>query len=202
MIYQLPDELIRLQRGSDVGPDILVGRDYEEWEVPDDIQSSADPVHYHGYREGKVSHCVDVVAYSFTDDGTPGAIMTFRGSGVCFEKKWWMQGGALSKAASEMEFVARCGQKESGSLPRIEALVGVFRTSEFIFGPNNDMKRQISTVETVYIGFVPPEHLKLRADENHTNAVLMTKEMYAKVPEEEKHWYPTRLLNVLFRTMP
>lgn len=194
-IYLLPHELICAQRRGEALP----GATWGAYDIQDGAPSTVPAEHYHGYRRGKVGACSDIIAWTYNDDGIPAAILTFRKEGVCFEKKWWMQGGAIDAFAPVAEFVARCAKSESGSLPKIEALVGFFRTTEFVPGVE---RRQISTIQSAYIGYVDRSSLRLQADSNHTSAVLMTERMYSELPEAEKHWYPTLLLQILFETMP
>lgn len=194
-IYLLPRDLIVSQREGRSRP----GTTWGEYNIPSDAPNSVALEHYHGYRRGKAPACADIIAWTMNADGVPAAILTFRKEGVCFEKKWWIQGGAVEAFTPISDFVARCAQRESGALPIIEALVGFFRTTEFVEG---EEKRQVSTLQSAHIGYVHPTSLVLKADANHTSAVLMTEEMYTKVPEEEKHWYPTLLMQILFDTMP
>lgn len=195
VIYLLPLELIAAQRKGLELPGSIRG----SYQIPADAPNKVSSEHYHGYRHGKVGACADIITWTLNAVGEPAVILTFRKEGVCFERQWWMQGGAIDAFAPITEFVERCAQNESGSRPSVEALIGFFRTTEFVAG---NEKRQVSTVQPAYIGYVDPNMLKLQADKQHTNAVLMTEKEYAQLPEEEKHWYPSLLIKTLFATMP
>lgn len=191
VIYQLPDELIRWQCTSGT----LVG-DLEKVQIPDQTTETMAAEHYHGYRHVKVGACADVLVWTYSG-GVPAVILTQRKKNSCFGGKWWVQGGAIGKAISCTDFVAQCALKECGSLPKIQALVGIYRTTD----PGAGDQQMVSTIQVAYFGFVEPAKVILSPDEHHAEVALMTKDEYRSLPEEQKHWYPTCLIETLFRTM-
>ena len=118
-----------------------------------------------------------------------------RGARGGFGGKWWMQGGSYHTYRSISDFVLERAEKECGVRPKIQGLIGVFRTcAEDII---------CSTTNVCYVGYVPYEEVvKAQADKDHSDVRLITLCSLDLVPNHEKHWYPMTVFKQALRTMP
>lgn len=105
-----------------------------------------------------------------------------------------MQGGAFHPYRSIVEFLEERAEKECGVRPKIEGLIGVFRTCAEDF--------HASTTQPCYVGSVAYKDLiKAKPDIDHTSWRLLKLEDLQTLPEEEKHWYPMLAFRLALESM-
>lgn len=197
MVELAPKNIMRQREEVRAGSSIYSIDNQEELDVPEDTPRGVDPTTYGAYREGLASACADVVVTTTKPDGTHAVIVIKRGSGKCFEGCWWMQGGAIYKFLSMIDFAAERGKVEGGSEPIIEALLGVYRTAWSQKG-----SEAADTLNVCYVGFVPFGELHLMDDQDHIGVSILTLEDLDELPEDEQHWYPDRVFRLALETMP
>lgn len=150
---------------------------------------------YQGYREGLDSACVDVVLTT-TVPGVGNSVLAIkRKLGTCFGSKWWMMGGALHSYRSIAEFIKERAKQECGVKPRLEGVIGCFRTAA------NDALACTTNICVVGRVSFKAVDQKFKADDAHSACRLLTLEDLKNLPEEEKHWYPTFCFQQALDTM-
>lgn len=94
-----------------------------------------------------------------------------------------MQGGAFHPYRSITDFLAERAEKECGVRPKIEGLIGVFRTCAEDF--------HASTIQPCYVGSIEyADIIKAKPDMDHSSWRLLSLRDLQNLPAEEKHWYP------------
>ncbi len=151
---------------------------------------------YHGYREGLVGACADIVMTTVLPKGLPAVLAIKRGPNACFAGKWWMQGGAVPCYMPLIEFVKMRAEQECGVRPFVEGIIGVFRTAA------DD--KVADTIQTCHVGFVKYEEVaaKFKEDAAHSDRRLLTLgDINIIMPASGMHWYPNLCFRAALRTM-
>lgn len=149
---------------------------------------------YDSYNLGLERACADVVITLRLPDGQ-GAVLASKWSNEKpFGGKWWMQGGAFHPYRSITDFLAERAEKECGVRPKIEGLIGVFRTCAEDF--------HASTIQPCYVGSIEYQDLKkAKPDIDHSSWRLLKLVDLRNLPEEEKHWYPMLTFKLALESM-
>lgn len=169
---------------------------FEEIVVPEGHRAGGvESVYYNGYRQGLDSACDDVVITTWLPVGVSAVLASKRAPGKLFGKKWWMQGGATHSYRPIEDFLGERVKAECGVCPRLEGLIGVYRTcADDALG---------STTNLCYVGYIPYEDLTAAGvDDDHTAFRLLSLRDLGLLPSEEKHWYPMGVFRKAMETMP
>ena len=150
---------------------------------PGSIKRGVEKETYENYNLGLERACADIVITVRLPSGAGAVLASKRINGKPFGGKWWMQGGAFHPYRSIIDFLGERAEKECGVRPKVEGLIGVFRTCA--------EDHSASTIQPCYVGRVSYEGLiKAKPDIDHISWALLKLEDLQTLPEEEKHWYP------------
>lgn len=160
------------------------------------LAGGVSPEIYNGYRKGLESACIDMVITTELSNGVPAVIASKRADNKPFGGTWFMYGGALHSYRSITEFIMGRVLKESGLTPKIEGLIGFFRTCAEDF--------LASTMQLCFVGYVPYYECveQMKSDRDHTECKFFTFEDIVALPISEQHWYPMLVFQQALLTMP
>lgn len=152
---------------------------------------------YDEFSTGSERACADIVVTTHLPDGAPAVLAIKRNKNQPFGGKWWMQGGSYHTYRLISDFVAERAEKECGIRPKIQGIIGVFRTcaDDYV----------CSTTNTCYVGYVRYDAIiKARTDKDHTSWCLFTSDDLASFSIENSnwHWYPLLAFTRALATMP
>lgn len=149
---------------------------------------------YYNYSLGLERACADVVITVRLPNGDDAVLAIKRAIDKPFGGMWWMQGGSFHPYRSIIDFLVERAEKECGVRPKIEALVGVFRTCA--------EDQVCSTIQPCYVGKIDYRELsKIKLDQDHVEWDLLTLNDLEDLPQEEKHWYPMLAFKLAMETM-
>lgn len=155
-----------------------------------------DPSAINETKRVKDLACFDIVPFTRNPQGEPVVLLSLRNREGAFGGKWWMYGGSLGAYADVEESIAKTGQKECGVPVQPEALVGLYRTC----APDKIQ----STLQPCYAGWVSYEVATktMQADKDHKHPKFFTLGELLTIPEDEQHWYPMNVAELVLNNMP
>ena len=152
---------------------------------------------YDGYRNGLEGACADIVITArMPKNGTPVVLASRRAMDKPFGRQWWMQGGAVHSYRSLQEFIIERAEKECGVRPKIEGIIGIFRTCA--------EDKLCSTTQICFVGFAPYEELShVCVDNDHKEWRLIRLDELLELERYDNfHWYPAVTFERALTTMP
>jgi len=149
---------------------------------------------YDIYSLGLERACADVVITVRLPNGDNAVLAVKRAMNKPFGGKWWMQGGSFHPYRSIVDFLIEKAGKECGICPKIEALIGVFRTCA--------EDHICSTIQLCYVGRIDYDDLaKIKLDKDQTAYRILTMRDLETLPKKQKHWYPMLTFRLAIETM-
>lgn len=149
---------------------------------------------YDNYGLGLERACADIVITLKGPNGNGAVLASKRSKEKPFGGKWWMQGGAFHPYRSIGDFLVERAEKECGVRPKIEGLIGVFRTCAEDY--------HASTIQPCYVGSIEyADIIKAKPDMDHSSWRLLSLRDLQNIPAEEKHWYPMLTFQLALESM-
>jgi ADP-ribose pyrophosphatase YjhB (NUDIX family) len=125
----------------------------------------------------------------------PAVVLSKRNSESSYGNTWWMYGGALPAYAPIADFITKRAEEESGIAAAPQILVGIYRICA--------ADRLDSSLTLCFAAEVPYEEVtkKMSTDKGHQEVRLFTLKELDALPQEETHWYPTRVAQLALEAL-